>query len=204
MRNLLLFVAVFVLSSCGVLEKLKGSSQNKTLSPIVYLNNAPKYDVKKFLNGDLEGFAIVRNEKDEIIDSFTAKVDGFWEENRGTIKYSFKFNNGKKDARTWLITVERSGDYEAVGHDFAAPAKGRQSGNVSEIIYSLKKEYRGRKEKIDHDDKIYLVDKNSAIVISEMRIGKKMIGRVTLSLKKLKKKVEVEKVEEKSEASASN
>lgn len=183
------------LSSCALIE---GLNQNQPKKPLVYLEKAPKFHVENFLKGPLTGFAIIQDNSGKIIDSYTLKVDGEWEAKRGTIKYKFKFNNGKVDARTWLVTAEND-SYTVIGHDFLSPAEGRSAGNVSELIYTLSQDYQGKKEKIKFKDNLYLVDNNSAIIESAMVLNRKSIGKVTISLTKDKVQPKVNKTEVKNE-----
>ncbi len=180
----LLILAITVSSCAAIKDAIKSKSDNEVKKPLVYLEKAPKYNVKKFLSGNLDGFAIVQDENGKIIDGFVTKVVGDWEENRGTIKYTFNFNGGKRDVRTWLITVEDAESYTAIGHDFISPAVGRQAGNASEVSYTLIYPHKDKREKVEFEENLYLVDENSAIVISSMKIGKSKIGKIILSLKK--------------------
>jgi hypothetical protein len=181
-----LILLSLTLFSCASINEFldRQSRESKNNQPLSYLDNAPKYKVEEFLNGKIEGFAIVQDENGKITDAFTTSVIGEWEEKRGTVKYNFVFNGGKKDARTWLITSKDSESYTAIGHDFSKPAQGRQTGNASEIIYNLLYDYKGKKENVNFKDEIYMIDKNSAIVISSMTLNKKNIGKIILSLKK--------------------
>ncbi|HLD76952.1 MAG TPA: DUF3833 family protein [Rickettsiales bacterium] len=186
-------IAVFAMNfvvSCAFLEQFS-QKQTKQLKPLNYLEKAPKVNIKNFLDGDLSGFAIIQDVNDKIENSFVVDVDGKWEGNKGTVRFNYVFNGGKKDSRTWLITVEDAENYTAIGHDFLSPAEGRQAGNTSQIIYTLRQIYKDKKEQIEFEDNLYLVDEDSAIIISEMRIGKTKLGKAIISLKKNGKSTKV-------------
>jgi len=169
-------------SSCAQLDiLLKGK---KEITPIDYLQNGSKINIKNFLNGDLEGFAIIQNADGKIESSFTVKSNGKWEENRGTVQYNYTFNGGKKDSRTWLITANENGDFGAIGHDFVETGQGSQVGNTARVNYSLMTNYKDVKQKIEYEDKFYLVDDNSAIIISTMSQGRQNLGKAIISLRK--------------------
>lgn len=187
------------LSSCAFLEQLNSKRNKGVQKPLDYLEKAEKFRVNQFLKGDLKGFAIIQDENGKIIDSFTVKTKGDWEGKRGTVKYHFTYNNGKKDARTWLITVNDKESYTAIGHDFVSPAKGRQAGNVSEILYTLLKEYNGKKQNIEFEDKLYMVNSNSAIVVSKMYVKGKLVGEAIISLSKVKKKIAIKRQDDEDE-----
>ena len=173
-----LVLLLSLLSSCSFLQGIQKPSE------LDYLDKTTKADIKKFFNGDVEGFAIVQDQNDKIIDTKTIKINGKWEDNKGVIQQSFVYSNGKKDSRTWLVTVEENGNFTAVGHDVAAPAEGKQIGNAIQMTYSLLLVGQKGKEETRLEDRIYLVDDKSAIMISSSR--KNYISeKSTFSLKKL-------------------
>ncbi len=186
-KILAILTSCIAISSCQFLEKISSQKSNKSLAALDYLDKAPKFNIKNFFNGNLEGFAVIKNENGKIENSFVLDVDGKWEGDKGTVRYNYVFNGGKKDSRTWLFTVDDAENYTAIGHDFISPAKGRQAGNVSQILYTLIYPHKDKKQNVDFEDNIYLIDENSVIIISEMFIGKNKIGTATIALKKINK-----------------
>ncbi|MSP33321.1 MAG: DUF3833 family protein [Rickettsiales bacterium] len=183
-KILITTLTLATITSCELLQQL-GSPKNKALTPVDYLEKAPKLDIKNFFTGDLEGFAILLNSQEKIDTSFTAKINGKWEENRGTVQYNYLYNGGKKDSRTWLITIDDSSSYSAIGHDFIETAQGRNQGNASIITYTLNAMLKEQKQRIEFEDQLYLVDEKSAIIISTMRSGNNIISKAIISLKKI-------------------
>ncbi len=182
-KLLIIALSIQALTACEALQKFS-SPRNKTLAPVDYLERAPKIDIKNFFNGDLEAFAIIQDQNGKIENSFVAKVNGKWEENRGTVQYNYVFNGGKKDSRTWLITINDPSSYSAIGHDFIETASGRNQGNASIVNYSLMTNYKEKKQRVDFEDQFYLVDDKSAIIISNMKQANSSIGKAIISLKK--------------------
>ena len=178
------FAAILQLTT-ACQQFLNNTTPARVLPPIDSLENAPKMNIKNFLNGDLEGFAIVQDAKGNIEKTFTTKVSGKWEDVRGTVQFNFAFNGGKKDSHTWLITLGEEGTYTVIGHDFSDPAaQGRHLNNVSQVVYTLMVPYKEKKQKIDFEDSFYLVDSSSAILVSVMRQGDEIIGKTIVALKK--------------------
>lgn len=180
-----LLVTVMTLSSCSIL------SSKKVLEPIDYLNNTVKMDLKQFFNGNIEAFSIKQDKNGKIIGTETIKIEAQWDKNKGVIKKSFYSNKGKKDNRTWLITLESDGTFNAVGHDVGTPAKGKQIGNAAQSTYSLMLKGASGKQEVLFEDRMYLVNKNSMIIISNFRQKKpsgtdnnNSSGKYIISLKK--------------------
>lgn len=170
------------LSSCALIERLTYKP-----SPIQTLEKAPKLDVKNFFNGDIEAFAIVQDNTGKITGSFTAKINGKWDDNKGVWQQNFVYENGKKDSRTWLVTLDSNGDFSAVGHDVVTPGKGKQLGNAMQMLYSLSVMQNGQKQVVDYEDNFYLVDERSAIAISSIRTDHIPSGKAIISFKKISK-----------------
>lgn len=179
----LLVVALLFLPSCSYLM------EEQEVQALHYLKKAPKADIRKFFKGNVEAFAVTRDENDKIISAYKAKMHGKWEGNKGVLKQDFVYNDGKRDSRTWLITFENSGAFSAVGHDVLSPAKGRHRGNVIEMLYSLSLKKGSAKQEVKFEDNFYLVDRNSMIGISVMKVNSKIIGESTISYKKAARSV---------------
>lgn len=160
-----IFVAIFIastLSSCAVIQNFLAP---KAAPQLDYLDGATKMDIKKFFNGDLEGFAIKQDSNGKITSTLTTKINGKWDDNKGVIQQNFLYNDGTKDSRTWLVTVDSDGTFDAVGHDVAVPAKGKQSGNAAQSLYSLTLGSKTGKEEVNFEERMYLVDEKSMIMI---------------------------------------
>ncbi len=182
-KILMAVLALQTLASCAQLQQFLNPPK-KELAPVDYLERSAKLDISSFLNGNLEGFAIIQDVNGKISDSYVLRVNGKWEETRGTVQFNYTFNGGKKDSRTWLVTVNDSMSYSAIGHDFIETAQGRTQGNASAVNYSLNTMFKEIKQRIDYEDQLYLVDEKSAIIISTMRKSGEVVGKAIISLKK--------------------
>jgi hypothetical protein len=152
--------------------------------PIDYIERGAKFDMKKFFNGDIDAFAIVQDENGKITDTKTVKITGRWEENKGVIQQNFILADGKKDSRTWLITVNDDGTFEAVGHDVSAMATGRQISGSAQMNYGLFLNGQNGREEIKFEDRMYMANENSVIMISTMKKGYSPAGKIIMSLSK--------------------
>lgn len=176
-RFLLLSTLLFCVTSCASLFPKKPQE-------IDYLDNSVKMDIKSFFTGDIEAFSIVKNSSDKIISTNSSKISGKWEENRGILKYDFTYLDGSKDSRTWFITLNSDSSFEIVGHDVAAGFTGNQIGNIAYMNYVLVS--RGNKAQIrtNYEDKMYLVNEKSMILITNFRKADGDYGTIITSLRK--------------------
>ena len=192
MKNLFSLITIISLilasSSCAF---IKNFNSKKDPTPLDYIENSSlKMDIKKFFNGDLDAFAIKQNSGGKIIGTSTIKISGKWDENKGTLQQNFIYGDGTKDNRTWLITLDSDGTFSAVGHDVFVPARGRQIGNAAQSNYTLILPSKNGKEEIIFEDKMYLIDEKSMIMISKFDNNKtdssneNSSGKIIISIKK--------------------
>ncbi|MES2961888.1 MAG: DUF3833 family protein [Pseudomonadota bacterium] len=174
-------ITISLLSSCAYLENL---FPKKQVAELDSLESAPKIDIKKFFNGDVEGFAITQDSTGKIIGTVQVKIYGKWDENKGEIKQNFIYDGTIKDSRIWLITINADGTFDAIGHDIAAPAQGKQIGNAAQMLYTLNLMDQGVKQPVRFEDKMYLVDEKSMIEISSYNKANGISGKTITSLKK--------------------
>jgi hypothetical protein len=175
-------IAILALPSCAYFENFFSKKQIPELDS---LQTAPKIDIKKFFNGDIEGFAITQNSAGKIIGTIQVKISGKWDENKGEIRQNFIYDGAIKDSRIWLVTLNADGTFDAIGHDFLAPAQGKQIGNAAQILYTLNLMDQGSKKPVRFENKMYLVDEKSMIEISTYNKVNGISGKTITSLKKI-------------------
>jgi hypothetical protein len=163
MKKILFLILSINLSSCAMLEAMN----KKPLNELDSLSNANKMNIKTFFDGDMNAVGIRQDKNDKIIGTYLAKINAKWDENKGVIKYNFTLTEGKKDSRTWLLTLSDDNSFEGVGHDVSGSAQGTQVGNAMRMIYTLSFKKDGKKEEVKYEDRVYLVDEKSAIMISK-------------------------------------
>jgi len=157
--------ALLFSSSCAGLFQ----DDKKPVDPIDYISGAEKFDYKNFFDGAIDGFAIVKNQNGKIISTKKVYIDAEWEGNKGIVKNKYVYNDGKKDSRTWLVTLSKDGTFDAVGHDVTTPAQGRQVANAAQSTYTLKIRDDKGSENVSYEERMYLVDEDSMIMITNYR-----------------------------------
>jgi hypothetical protein len=180
----LAILLAFLASSCA-------DSSSKKFPELDYLQKDVNIDITKFFNGDLEGYAIIQDQNGKIIDTQIMKINGKWDDNNGVIQQNFVYSDGSKNNRTWLFNVEPNGTFEAVGHNVPRPGRGRQIGNAAQIIYSLSILKNGVEKETKFEDRIYLIDDKTAIMISKFKSGFfEPYNRAIFSLRKINGRTE--------------
>lgn len=171
-------LAILILASFSI-----ASCSNSTLKQ--YANQNPKIDIKTYFNGDIESWGFVEDEDGKVTRRFTAKINGKWSGSKGVIQEEFIFNNGEKDGRTWMVTVDDGNNFTAIAHDIIGSAKGSGYGNTIAINYVLTVLEGKNKSNVSTKDMVYLIDDRSAISVARMsRFGFKK-GKIVTSYRKI-------------------
>ncbi len=165
-------------------------------------DKGPNLDIKDYLNGNLKGGGFFEDSNGLITKRFTTKVKGSWDGDKGIVKRQFTFDNGKKDSRTWLVTLDKD-NFSAVGHAVIGTARGQQYKGVAKMVYKIEMPFDGLKQKTTVTEMTYNIDGKSTISILEFKVGRKNKGKMILSLHKVsektaKKAVKVKSLEKKS------
>ncbi|MDX2082400.1 MAG: DUF3833 domain-containing protein [Rickettsiales bacterium] len=158
---------------------------SSAIDPKIYVDNSPKFDIRQYLNGDLEAQGILQDRSGKVIKSFTVKMRGNWVGNAGQLEENFVFSDGKKDQRTWKINMIDDNNFTAKAHDTVGIATGQQFGNAMKMNYVLSVDVDGKKYDIKLVDWIFLVDEKTAINVSRMSKFGFNVGTLTISFKKL-------------------
>jgi hypothetical protein len=178
-KILLCLLIITTITSCGSIKRFdyRRISPKYLFGKKIYLDSridfvstAPAINIKNFLEGDLEGHGIKVNKYGEIVEVQLIKIKSRWQGNKAQIEFSYQLEGQTFDSRIWLLTLNQDGTFEANSHDAVGMVKGKQKGNTAQIIYDLMVPELDRKVKSHFEDKFYLVDNNSAILIS--KIGK--------------------------------
>jgi hypothetical protein len=149
-------------------------------------DKGPKLNINDYLNGNLDGWGYFEDNKGIITRRFTVKIAGEWDGKRGTIKRRFMFGDGKKDSRTWLITLDKN-DFSAVGHGVVGTANGQQYKGLAQISYRVKMPIDGEQQEVDVIETTYSINNNSSISIFELGTKAAKKGKITMSLHKVSK-----------------
>jgi hypothetical protein len=150
-------------------------------------DGGPTFDIKKYINGDLEGWGYFEDAKGNITKRVTAKVKGSWDGNKGIIKRGFVIDGEKTGARTWLITMDED-DFSAIGHEVIGSAKGQQYKGLSQMFYKVKMKFDGPKIETDVTETTYNINNKSSMSVFEYKSGKQIVGKMILSLRKVSSK----------------
>jgi hypothetical protein len=155
------------------------------IKPQTYENNQPKFDIRQYLNGDLEAFGILQDWRGKIIKSFTVTMKGSWQGNNGLLDEKFVFSDGQVQSRTWQITMLDDHNFTATAGDVVKPAKGSQYGNAVKMDYVLAIPVNNKIYNFAIKDWLFMVDEKSLINISTINKFGITVAKISIGFKKL-------------------
>src|SRR5436190_10859060 len=71
----------------------------------IYKNETPKFDLRQYLNGDIEAWGIFQDYSGKVASRFYVRMNASWQGDTGTLKENFKFSDGTEQKRTWVIKI---------------------------------------------------------------------------------------------------
>ncbi len=154
-------------------------------NPKIYANNSPQFDIRNYFRGNLEAYGILQDRSGKVIKTFTVKMKGSWKNNQGTLEEHFIFSDGKKDQRTWNLSMIDDNNFIGKAHDVVGEAKGEQYGNAVKMNYILTIPVDNKKYDVKISDWMYLVDKDSLINVSVLSKFGFRVATLTIGFKKL-------------------
>jgi hypothetical protein len=157
------------------------SSQNiKT-----YQHNSPKFDIRKYFNGNLEAYGILQNWQGKVIRTFTVKMQATWQEDKGVLQEYFLFNDGEKQERVWQLNMQDDHNFTAIAADVVKTAKGQQYGNAVKMDYVLAIPVGDKTYNFTINDWLFLIDENSLVNVSTITKFGIPVAKLSIGFKKI-------------------
>ena len=167
--RLLLATLAVCLSGCG--------------SPSVesYANRTPKMDLREYFKGDFTAFGAFFDLAGDPNTRFAIKLNGIWDGNKGILKETFTYDDGKVQQREWHMTFTDDNNFTATASDVVGVAIGKQYGNAVHITYTLQVPRGDSTMNMQMDDWLYRIDETTVINRNVMRkfglkVGELVIG----------------------------
>lgn len=154
-------------------------------NPKIYENNSPKFDIRKYFNGKLEAYGVVKDWRGKITRRFYVTMTGSWKGNEGTLEESFIFDDGEKQNRTWQLKVTDENNFTGGAGDVVGTAKGQQYGNAVRMDYVLRTPVGNKVYDLTIEDWLYLIDDKHLINESKIKKFGITVGYLTIGFSKL-------------------
>lgn len=151
-----------------------------------YAHNKPVFDIREYLNGNLEAWGVFINRDGSADPQFHVTMKGHWKGNEGTLDEVFTYSDGEKKTRHWKFRMVDDHHFVATAADVTGEGKGTQYGNAVNLKYTLQVPRNGKTIEVAMDDWLYRIDDTHVINRTEMRKFGFRVGELVIGFKKLK------------------
>ena len=153
-------------------------------SPSHYANEAPRLDLKSFLNGPMTAHGMFQDRSGKVVKRFVVTMKGSWQGDTGTLDEFFRYSDGTTQQRIWTIRQTAPGRFKATAPDVIGEATGESAGNALQWNYVLSLPVDGRVIEVSMDDWMFLID--DKVLLNRTRMSKfgVRVGDITLTIVK--------------------
>lgn len=175
---------IFRTALIGAIAMVLSACSNHMPSFKSFKGKDPKMDIKSFFNGPMHAWGFIQGRDGEVNRRFHVDIVGTWDGNVLTLKEHFEFDDGKKQDRTWTLTLNDDDTFTATAADVIGQAKGRIEGNALNMKYVLRIPIDGKAYDIKINDWLIQLDEKRLINISELTKFGFTVGRLTIYFEK--------------------
>lgn len=145
-----------------------------------YRDFEPRLDMETFFQGELTAHGVVKNRGGKVIRTFNADITATWQDGQGVLDEDFRFDDGTRDNRKWVLTPTSTGRYTATAGDVIGEGALEVAGNSVFLDYVLRIPYGDGTVDVRVDDRMYLVAPGVLVNESEMRKFGVRVGSILL------------------------
>ena len=149
-----------------------------------YNDELPKINLREFFNGEIYALGIVQDRSGQVIKRFKVDIKSYWKGNKAILDEKFVYSDGTKSSRVWELKEIGASKYEGRADDVVGIASGETAGNAFYFEYDLDLPVGDTNYKVNFEDWMYLLDKNTLLARSYMNKWGFNLGEVTIVMNK--------------------
>ena len=117
-----------------------------------YAANKPVFDIREYLNGDLEAWGVLINRDGSAEPQFFIKMKGTWKGNEGTLAEEFTYVSGEKKQRLWHFRVLDDHTFTGTAADVTGEGKGKQYAKAVNTTDRQQLPQQGKPAEVNRED----------------------------------------------------
>lgn len=129
----------------------------------------PAFDLREHLNGDILCDGVIYGPLGRVVSRFTAEFDVSWQGNIGTMRESFRYDDGSVRDRAWELTLHPDGRIDARADDVVGLGAGMASGPTVQLCYRIRLPESSGGHVLDTIDWMYLTPDGTIVNRSQFR-----------------------------------
>ncbi len=149
-----------------------------------YADKTPGLALEEFFSGTLTAHGVVKNWRGQVIRTFNADIDAYWNNGVGTLEEDFLFDDGTVERRVWTLVPTAINRYRGTAGDVVGSGEVNVAGNAAFLDYVLRIPFNDGTLDVRIDDRMYLV--NDTVLINESSLKKFgiKVGEILLVIEK--------------------
>lgn len=153
--------------------------------PSDYSGTEPAADIRRHLNGPLQCEGIIYGPTGRVTSRFTARMEGHWDGNRGTLDEHFHYIGGNHQSRQWRLTLGNDGTIRAEADDLIGSGSGQQEGASVQLRYRIRLPEHAGGWALDVTDWMYVMENGTIINRSQFRKFGFQVAELVATMRKL-------------------
>ena len=149
-----------------------------------YSDELPKINLREFFIGEIYALGIVQDRSGRVIKRFKVDIKSYWMGNKAILDEKFVYSDGTNSSRVWELKEIGASKYEGRADDVVGIASGETAGNAFYFEYDLDLPVGDTNYKVNFEDWMYLLDKNTLLARSYMNKWGFDLGEVTIVMNK--------------------
>jgi len=149
-----------------------------------YRGEEPMINLREFFDGDIYALGIVQDRSGQVIKRFKVDIKAYWNGNKAILDEKFVYSDGTISSRVWELKEIGASKYEGRADDVVGIASGETAGNTFYFEYDLDLPVGDTNYKVNFEDWMYLLDKNTLLARSYMNKWGFNLGEVTIVMNK--------------------
>jgi hypothetical protein len=172
-----LIILTFVVSGCSL-----------TIDGKDYQEQAPKFNLVEFFDGNVTAWGIVQNRSGEVVQRFIVNIDGSVQGDELVLDETFQYIIGEGvTERVWRLQTNADGTFTGSASDIAGLATGTPHGNAFNFVYEMDLDVDGSTYRVAFDDWFFSIDDNTLMNRSYIKKFGIVMAEVTIFMQRQEK-----------------
>ena len=129
----------------------------------------PAFDPLRHLNGPILCEGVIFGPTGRVASRFVADMQGTWTGTTGTLAETFRYDNGRVQARQWTLVLGPGGTIAATAPDVIGTGQGTVAGAGIGMTYRIRLDPQAGGHVLDVTDWMYLMDNGTIMNRSQFR-----------------------------------
>ena len=159
-----------------------GCSHEET--PKQDINTMKTFDLVDFFSGKTQGSGFVQDRSGEIIRTFEVITAGDFNNDTGTLKETFTWNDGEIENRIWTLNRIGEREWSGTAPDVVGNARGTVTNDKLRWSYTLTLKVGGKNVNLKFDDQMWMSE--TGVMVNHAKFSKfgLHLGDVVVSFRK--------------------